>query len=223
MTTEHTETATPARFVKHIRFHGLELALLNADGVDYIPAKPLCDLAELDWKSAKRTLQSPDKVYLFGIKRLIPPHIEGLGGLKPPRSRHKMAKTGGEPGDKASPIEGVLCLRLDCSRMYVAQISTERMRANGNHAGADRVRALQKEWAKVLHDYETHGIAVKGGPHNALRELAQTARAIEQLRDPRIRQMLAAALHDELTALGLPVDTLDDAQLPLPLPAAQGA
>jgi len=222
MTTGHTETATPARFVKSIHFHGLELAVLNADGIDYIPAKPLCDLAGLDWKSAKRTLQSPDKVYLYDIKRLIPPHIEGLGGLKPPRSSHKTTKNEGESELKLQN-DGVLCLRLDCSRMYVAQISTERMRANGNDAGADRVRALQKEWARVLHAYETHGIAVKGGQRNALRELAQTARTIEQIRDPGTRQMLAAALHDELAVLGLPADTLDNIQLPLPLPAAPGA
>jgi len=190
------------------------LALLNADGLDYIPAKPLCDLAGVNWRTARRTLETGDNARLFGTKRLVPPPISGLND-------HFGAKTGGVPGYKASPLDGVLCLRMNRSRGFLFKISTDRMRAKGNHAGADQLLALQEEWAKVLHDYETHGIAVKAGQRNALGELARTARTIEQIRDPGIRQMLAAALHDELTALGLLADTLDDDQLPLPLPQSQ--
>jgi|GEM_PF-5530342 len=84
MSTESTEI-THARFVNTIHFHGLNVAVLNAGGIDYIPARPLCELAGLDWKGAKRSLHRPDKVYLYDLKRLIPPHIEGLGGLKSPQ------------------------------------------------------------------------------------------------------------------------------------------
>jgi len=215
MNSMHIETATPARFVKSIHLHGLELAVLNAGGIDYIPAKPLCDLAGVNWRTARRTLETGDNARLFGTKRLVPPQIEGLNG-------HLMVKTGGGGGYKASPldIESVLCMRMDCSRGYLFKISTDRMRAKGNHDGADQLHALQKEWAKVLHAYETHGIAVKAGRANKPRELLQWVRLRDSLKDPQQRRIVEAILDDELNALGLPADTLDDSQLPLPLPAA---
>jgi len=216
MTTEHTETTTPARSVRSIRFHGLELALLNAEDVDYIPAKPLCDLAGVNWRTARRTLESGDNARLFGTKRLAPPLIEGLNG-------HLGAKMGEGPGYKASPLESVLCLRMDCSRGYLFKISTDRMRAKGNHDGADQLHALQKEWAKVLHDYETHGIAVKPGRKNALDELLKMTKLRNQLSDPQKRRYVDQLIHEGLHALGQPADTLDEPQLPLPLPAAAGA
>jgi len=195
-------TLPAVRFVNTICFHGLNMAVLNADGIDYIPAKPLCELAGLDWKGAKRTLQSPDKVYLYGLKRLIPPPVEGLGGLK-------------------SPQEGVLCLRLERSRMYLAQISTERMRANGNHEGADQVLALQLEWAKALHAYETHGMAVKAGRNSALEELLRMTKLRNQLNDPKDRRYVDQLIHEGLHTLGAPANTLDNDQqhsaLPLPI------
>lgn len=197
---DHEDRRT--RAVNFIRLHGLTLLVVEHEGVEYIEAKPLCDLAGVHWKTAQRTLQAGDNAVLYGAKRLNPPGIAGFGSLK-------------------TPEEGVLYLRLDRSRMYLARISTDRMRANGNAAGAEQVLALQIEWAEVLHKYETHGVAIKSGRTGALRELHQLARTRALLTDPRERRALTALLHRELRALGLPIDSFDDPQGDLALPSTE--
>ena len=188
--------------VSFINFHGLNLLVARHQGIDYIEAKPLCDLSGVDWRGARRALQEGDNAVLYGVQRLIPPQIAGLGGLK-------------------SPEDGVLYLRLDRARMYLARISTDRMRANGNAEGAEKVLALQTEWAQVLHTYETHGVAAKASRSNGLKDLHQLARTRALLTNPRERAAFTQLLHQELAAVGLPLDTFDDAQQTLPLAQAQ--
>jgi len=203
----NTEIAAPpaARFVNTMRFYGLILPVQAVNTVEYLPLKPLNDLIGMDWRTTKTTVQSGDNATLFEPLWLPPVSIAIGGGLMPPSKE-------------------VLHIRLDRAHRYLARINTERIRVNGNEQAADCLLALQLEWAKALHAYETHGIAVKAGRRNALRELTQCARTIEQVRDTRTRHLLAAALHEELTALGLPTETLDNDQqqsaLPLPLSLA---
>ena len=52
------------------------------------------------------------------------------------------------------------CLVLKSFR-YLSRVNTARLRANGNESAAKYLLALQKEWRKALHDYDTHGFAVK--------------------------------------------------------------
>jgi len=184
--------------VNFINFHGITLLVVQHGGIDYVEAKPLCDLTGTDWRGARRALQEGDNATLYGVKRLIPPQIAGARGLK-------------------SPFDEVLYLRLDRSRMYLARISTDRMRANGNETGADQVLALQVEWADVLHRYETHGIAAKAGRNNAVRDLYQIVKTRALMIDARERKAITHLLHQELREAGLPIDTFDDAQQELPL------
>ncbi|HDX0791815.1 TPA: phage antirepressor N-terminal domain-containing protein [Stenotrophomonas maltophilia] len=188
------------RAVNFINFHGLTLMVVEHEGVEYVEAKPLTDLAGIDWRGARRALQEGDSAILYGATRLEPPSIAGLGGLK-------------------SPPEGVLYLRLDRSRMYMARISTDRMRANGNGDAADQVLALQIEWAGVLHRYETQGIAMKNGRNGILRDLLALAKTRDGLNDPRERSAFTHLLHEEMRAIGLPMDSLDAPQGKLPLNA----
>ncbi len=186
------------RAVNFISFHGLTLMVVEHEGVEYVEAKPLCELAGVQWKGAQRTLEGGDNAILFGIRRLSPPEIAGLGTAKCPES-------------------GVLYLRLDRSRMYLARISTDRMRANGNVDAADQVLALQIEWAGVLHRYETHGIATKSSRIGALRELLQAAKIRDGLADVRERTAFTHMLHEEMVAAGLPLELFDPPQRQLPL------
>ena len=172
--------------VSFINFHGLNLLVARHQGIDYIEAKPICDLAGVNWKTASRTLQEGDNAVLYGSQRLIPPQIAGLGGLK-------------------TPEEGVLYLRLDRARMYLARISTDRMRANGNAEGAEKVLALQTEWAEALHAYETQGIAVKSTRNSQIREINGLLRSIHLAKAPDIRAALEQLLREELAALGAAV------------------
>ena len=189
--------------VNFINFHGLTLLVVEHQGIDYIEAKPLCDLSGIDWRGARRALQEGDNAVLYGVQRLIPPQIAGVGGLK-------------------SPEDGVLYLRLDRARMYLARISTDRMRANGNTEGAEKVLALQTEWAQVLHRYEAHGVAIKAGRSSLLRDLIGLAKVRDGMADPRERKAFTHLLHEEMRALGLPLDTLDSPQGSLPLTPAAG-
>jgi len=65
------------RPVGFIRFHGLTLLSVEHEGVEYIEAKPLCDLAGMFWKGACRTLLSSGNVKLYGTLELFRPEIEG--------------------------------------------------------------------------------------------------------------------------------------------------
>lgn len=172
--------------VSFINFHGLNLLVARHQGIDYVEAKPLSDLSGVDWRGARRALQEGDNARLYGVQRLIPPQIAGLGGLK-------------------SPEEGVLYLRLDRARMYLARISTDRMRANGNAEGAEKVLALQTEWAEALHAYETQGIAVKSTRNSQIREINGLLRSIQLAKAPDIRAGLEQLLREEMAALGAAV------------------
>jgi len=193
-----TDAITPTRAIGFLHFHGRDLLIVRHESIEYTEAKPLSDTCDLFWKATKRTLSTDENVRFYGSCTFKGPEIGDFGTTSGPKTS--------------------LYLRLDRVHMFITRINTAHIRAKGKHATADVILALQHEWADALYAYETHGIAVKGGQRNALRELAQTARAIEQVRDSHTRQMLSAALHDELTALGLPADTLDDTQLPLHLP-----
>ena len=180
---EEDRSTQPVNF---INFHGLNLLVARHQGIDYVEAKPLCDLAGVDWRGARRALQEGDNAVLYGVQRLIPPQIAGLGGLK-------------------TPEEGVLYMRLDRARMYLARISTDRMRANGNAEGAEKVLALQTEWAEALHAYETQGIAVKSTRNSQIREINGLLRSIQLAKAPDIRAGLEQLLREELAALGATV------------------
>ena len=179
--------------VNFIHFHGLLLLVVHHDGIDYLPAKPLCDLAGLRWKSAQRTLLDGDNAVLYGMQRLIPPVFAGHGPT-------------------CGSQEAVLHLRLDRSLMFLARISTNHMRAKGHTTSADAVLALQIELAQVLHRYETHGLAVKAVRSNTLRDLHQFARTRNLLTDMGERRAFTLLLRRELLDLGLPADLFDEAQ-----------
>lgn len=106
--------------------------------------------------------------------------------------------------------------------MFLARVSTNNMRAKGSHTAADQLLALQTEWAQVLHRYETHGIAMKAQRSNTLRDLLALARVRDGMRDPREQRAFTHLLHEEMRAIGLPLDALDDPQGRLSLTATAG-
>jgi len=197
----NTDTATPARprAIGFIHFHGRDLLVVGHQGIHYTAAKPLSDTCELDWRSTKHTLSTDENADFYGTTRLSPPDIEGSGGTSTPRAK--------------------LYVRLDRVHMFITRINTAHIRAKGKPATADFILALQHEWADALYAYETHGIAVKPGRQGSKAdELLKWAKLRNQLGSAEDRRRIDQLLHDELAALGLPVNTLDDAQLLLPLP-----
>ena len=196
-------TTQPVNF---IRFHGLTLLVVEHEGVEYVAARPLADLCGMDWKGAKRSLKSDDNAVLYGTRALSPPRIDGVGEAGFPQSD-------GESSAIASRRE-VVYIRLDRSRMFLARVSTANMRARGNVSAADALLALQIEWAEALHAYETTGVAVKKGHHEALVTALQLVKARAACPDAGERAVLTTMLHEVFAALGHPVPT--DAQPMLP-------
>jgi len=202
MITEHIETTETdrAEAVDFIRFHGLKMMVVAHEGKDYVPVRPICELIGVDWRGQKRVLEDPYKTQLYGICWLFPPEIDGFSELK---------------------FAPNCYIRVNRVEAFLFGINPKRVEANGNVDAAKWLMALQHEWADALHAYETHGIAVKPGRAQALRELHQMIRSRERLRDPGERAALTALIREELAAMGLPADTLDNDQqqsdLPLPI------
>lgn len=172
--------------VNFINFHGLTLLVVEHAGIGYVPARPLAELAGMQWKGAQRSLNEGDNAVLYGTVRLNPPVFAGQG----------------TPG---CPEKDITYIRLDRSRMFMARISTNNMRANGNAEGAEKVLALQTEWAEALHAYETQGIAVKSTRNSQIREINGLLRSIQLAKAPDIRAGLEQLLREELAALGATV------------------
>lgn len=196
------------RPVGFINFHGMTLLVLEHNGIEYVGARPLAELSGTNWKSARQTLLTPENVRLYGTKEIPEPRIslqtaEFVGGQ-------------GDFGSDITPEKTVLCLELEFARMYLARIDTSRMRSHGNEDGAERLLTLQKEWAKVLHAYETHGIAVKAERKSALAELLALINACHKA-SPDKKPGLNWLIDQQMQELGIPHDFLKDPQTSLPL------
>lgn len=190
-----SETKPDTRVVNVITFHGLSMLVVESDGVEYIYAKPLSDLAGIDWRGAKKTLQETENAILYGSQWLKHPVFAAEGGTRTPTS------------------DG-LYMRLDRARMYLARISTKNMKAKGNVEAAEALLELQIEWAEVLHLYETTGEARKDvirerGRHDN-KELRETIKCRDNTQSPAERRALTTMVNDMLAKLGYPVQTEAD-------------
>lgn len=183
-----------------INFHGLTLWVIEHEGAEYIYAKPLTDLAGIDWRRAKKTIQSDDNAILYGSRWLTPPVFVAERELK-------------------LPSQQVLCIRLDRAQMYLARINTGRMRENGAHEAAELLLKLQVEWASVLHCYETKGEAERSTRVGSRRREEQALSALIKTRRDTLSEAeesaLTAMINDKLCALGYPPGSLSSEQLTL--------
>lgn len=186
-----------------IRFHGMTMWTVEHDGNEYIYAKPLVDVAGLDWRRAKRTISESDNATLYGTKTLNHPVFASLGGPRTPNPQHG------------------LYIRLDRARIFLARIQTNQMRAQGNIDAANALLELQIEWAGVLHNYETQGYALKTERTEARRKSEATLAALFKVRgattDATEKAALTRMIHDKMADLGYPVDQVEDPQQSLPL------
>lgn len=185
MTTTNDISTRPVNF---IRFHGLTLLVVENQGVEYIDPRPLCELAGMVWKSARRTLLSGDNVELYGSRVLQHPSFTSFG-------------------TNLVPEKDGLYIRLDRSRMFIARVNTSHMRAVGKVSAATALLALQIEWAEALHAYETHGVALKKGQREARAELVGLMK-VRELARPSEQAAFDLLVREAMTELGcvLPFD-----------------
>lgn len=181
---ETTATATAI-----LNFHGMQMCVVTHEGVDYVCAKLLSDLAGLSWRASRITLQEEDNAELFGIRMLKVPNIAQGGDTNIPRPNS----------------ESRLYMRLDRAYMYLSRINTRHMKAKGKVDAARELLALQIEWAEALHQYETTGVAFKR------RRTEQQDRFVDLLKAQRYattavqRDALNQMINESLADAGYPV------------------
>lgn len=176
---------TTAKITDIIYFHGVTLHVITHEGIKYAPVKPLIELAGNVWRRAKITIEQGDNAILYGTKQIKLPSFD------------IEAHTSVTPSD-------VLCLRLDRIYIYLARISTNRMKSKGNIDAANALLQLQIEWAKVLHDYETKGIATKDKNKTDTAELMNLMK-LRQMASSIEKQAFTQLLHQKMAELGLPI------------------
>ncbi len=197
-----TENSTPTpQVVGIINFHDYTLWVVNHLGIEYISFKALVSIAGIQWKRASRGLNSGDNAKLYGSIELNDPVFNS-----PP----------GPQGPQKQPY-----IRLDRARIYLARINTSQVRINNSEDAADKLLALQIEWAEALHNYETSGVAVKSSHLEVRRKEEQNLAALIKTRkdtlDDKERQALTAMITDKLTELGYPPGEMSSPQSELNL------
>lgn len=197
-----TEDTLPTpELVGLIRFHGMNMWTVSHSGTDYILAKPLAEVAGLDWRSAKKAVLNGDNAILYGSREMRTPRMAGMGGV--------------------NTTQVGVYIRLDRSRMFLARIQTGQMRALGKVDAANALLDLQIEWAGVLHKYEAEGYAIKTEVSEARRKSEATLAALFKVRgsasDATEQGALTRMIHDKLADLGYPIDPADEPQGALPL------
>lgn len=178
-----------------INFHGIVLWVIASEGISYVAAKPLSDLAKVDWRSAKSTFQQEENVVLYGSKWLNHPDFAGQGGTSTP-----------------TPAETGLYIRLDRARMYFARINTRHMKAKGAVEAAEQLLALQIEWAEAIHQYETTGAVVKRQRRDDRSQLVGLLKARSLVTDGAERKAITTLIHEALADAGCEVVVAKSAQ-----------
>lgn len=173
-----------AKITDIIYFHGVTLPIITFNKVKYIPAKCLTDLASIDWRTAKRSLLVEENVLLYAVKQFKSPIFAAQGG-------------------SPTTQEEVVHIQFDRAYLYLARINTRIMKARGNVNAAEKLLQLQIEWAKVLHDYETHGVAIKNKSQN--NELMQIMK-MRQMSIGYEKQLFSKMLATKLVELGYSIE-----------------
>lgn len=164
-----------------IYFHGVTLHIITHDNTKYIPAKPLIEVSGNVWRRAKVTIEQGDNAILYDTKRLKLQNFD-------------------IEGHTSVNLSEVLCIRFDRIYIYLARINTNMMKAKGNINAAEQLLQLQIEWAKVLHDYETHGIAIKEkSTHTELMQIMK----MRQMAIGNEKQVFTEMLEQKLQNYGL--------------------
>ena len=179
------------RFHISIAFGDAILPVIECDdGHQRVPLKPIADVIGVNWQSISRRLE-PGR-YLH--RRL---------GVKVTPSR------GGQKPD--------ICIRIDRVTAFLYSLNPEMVRGKGNAEAADWLEAKHSEWDDALHAYENHSMAVKSGRQGVLRDVLGLAKTRNALTDSKERAAFTRLLHQEMAAIGMPIDALDEPQQPLPL------
>lgn len=158
-----------------IHFHGMLLTVLEKDGKEYVPLKPIVEMLGTQWKTAREKAFSGDNAELYGTCELNEPIFNTKNT---PR------------GTKKSVF-----IELEATEAFLMRTNTNQIRRHGQESVANYLLALQKEWKKALHDYETKGIAMKANAtsHQLINDLSK----IDKMQNAKLKQIAAKQLNED--------------------------
>jgi hypothetical protein len=126
-----------SKIVISIEYAGLQLQIAkNANGQDVTPLKPISDLFGLKWETQR--IKVGDGEFLNRFLGVCTPLMGGADSQKREQT----------------------CILLARVAAFLMSINPDRVRTNGNIAGADFLEQKINEWADALHDYEELGVAI---------------------------------------------------------------
>lgn len=166
-----------------IEFAGVLLpVVLNEEGHEVVPLKPISDSFGLRWEDQRTRVQGG---YLSSLLGTCTPVIRG-----------------------ADQAREMVCVRLDRVAAWMFQINPERVRAAGNESGADFLIQKHEEWADLIHEYETRkgGMLQAAGQSRAvnLRLFISAINSQQKTSSAGARKALGGAIGQLAGELGLP-------------------
>lgn len=211
--TTNTQTQIIANPVEFINFQNRFIFIYGTSVQKYISIKAITDVIGIDWRNVKRNLEDNDNTILYGVQRILVPKIDNLGGHMTPQAESKPASQSSlnTKNEQNEQLIDVLCIRFDRVHIFLARINTSKVRACGNTDVADYLLKLQHEWADVLHNYETHGIAINKSKLEHTKYLTQLCGLYQKLDSPQQRALISKQIDDAL-----------DLQQPIPKSDKQG-
>lgn len=142
-----------------VHYAGLDLPVVKtADGTQVVPLKPISDLFGLRWQKQRQKLTESDFYTSY------------LG-------------VSGTPRVNSNPTySDEIFIRLDRVAAYLMTLNPNQIAMQGNIAGADLLKSKLDEWADVLHDYETLGVAHNPRHADALLAMKRSELALKIIR-----------------------------------------
>ncbi len=172
-----------AKFKEMVDLRELTVPVFELNNKFYVPARELIDYAGISWRSALKHIFDEESVILYGTTRL-------KVALYMPNRRTGTTDTQLETA-KNIQISELICFELEKSYSYLLSISVKNMKAKGKVEEAKRLLELQKEWGKVIHDYETHGIAIKQQAFESTKHLKMLTDIYSKLNDTQQKYVVS--------------------------------
>lgn len=158
-----------AKLTRFIDMRDLNVPVFNLDGIEYVPARDLVELCRLNVASVLPTIQLPENKIVYGTATINVALYTGFchtsmkkTSCPPPKMPKMTLKVEQTPilAYKNLEVKPIVCFQLTQSYAYLMSISVRHMKAKGKIESAERLMQAQREWGKVIHDYEHNGIAI---------------------------------------------------------------
>lgn len=203
-----------AKLTRFIDMRDLNVPVFNLDGIDYVPARDLVEYAGLTWRSALPTIQLPENKIVYGTATINVALYTGFchtGMTKNDLPPTKNAENDIESGEqtpilayKNLEVKQIVCFQLTQSYAYLMSISVRNMKAKGKIESAERLMQAQREWGKVIHDYEHNGIAINPNVKDWSNHIDKLYNILMKVKEPDERLAIQNKIREALNLMPKP-------------------